>query len=114
PEVARRRNRAFDSRLGGEVTPHRVKRDSHAPLRARLFSGLCELPSAVSAAVMAYAMRHRGLAALRAGDGIDRAQRVMGTAHVALGTGGTTLGCLHSWLLFSFGNDLRGFRSARV
>ncbi len=32
-EVARRRHRAFDGRLGSEVAPHRVKRDSHAPLR---------------------------------------------------------------------------------
>jgi len=80
---------------------------------------------------MAYAMRHRGLAALRAGDRIDRAQRVMGTALVALGAGSATLGCLHGWLLFRFGMNLpfgmnlrfeinlpsginlRGFRSAR-
>ena len=94
-------HRALDGRLGGEVTPHRVKRDSHAPLPRRLFRDLCELPSAVGAAVMAHAMRHRGLAALRAGDGIDRAQRVMGAALVALGTGSTTFGCLHGWLLFS-------------
>jgi hypothetical protein len=35
---------------------------------------------------MAYAMRHRWFAALRAGDGIDRAQRIMSAALVTLGT----------------------------
>jgi hypothetical protein len=53
---------------------------------------------------MAHSMRHRGLAALRADDRIDRAQRVMGTTLVALGTGRTTLGCLHGWLLSSVWN----------
>ena len=41
-------------------------------------------------------MRQRGLAAMRAGDRIDRAQRVVRAAHVALGSGRTALGCLHN------------------
>lgn len=44
----------------------------------------------------AYAMRQGGLAAMRAGDRIDRAQRVVRAAHVALGSGRTALGCLHN------------------
>src|SRR5579864_7263942 len=47
----------------------------------------------------AYAMRQRGFAAMRAGDRIDRAQRVVRAALVALGSGRTALGCLHGVLL---------------
>ena len=44
----------------------------------------------------AYAMRQRGLTAMRAGDRIDWAQRVVRAALVALGSGRTALRCLHS------------------
>ena len=41
-------------------------------------------------------MRQRGLAAFTAGDRIDRTQRVVRAALVALGSGRATLGCLHN------------------
>jgi len=40
-------------------------------------------------------MGQGGLAALRTGDGVDCAQRVVGAAFIALGFGSTALRCLH-------------------
>jgi hypothetical protein len=40
-------------------------------------------------------MGQRGLAAIRTGDRVNRAQRVVSAAHVTLGAGGTAFGCLH-------------------
>ena len=45
-----------------------------------------EFTSAINPAMSADAMRQRGLAAVRTGDWIDRAQRVVSAAHVTLGS----------------------------
>jgi len=76
------RHRAFDGRLGGEIASHRVKRDSHAPLRNRLpqrprpaaFRG--KVPQ-----VMAYVMGQAwGSPHCEQAAGLTAPQRVMGTA----------------------------------
>ena len=71
-EITRRRDRSFNGSLGGEITPHRVERDSQCSTPAALLGRFGELASAIGAAMAAYAMRQHGLAALRAIGRIER------------------------------------------
>ena len=99
PEVAGGQDGAFNGRLWGEITPHRVERDFHGAYPVRLFLYLGELASAIGAAVAADAMRHHRLAARRAGTGVDGTECVVGTAHVLFRMRGSAFGCLHGELL---------------
>jgi hypothetical protein len=98
-EVAGGQDGALNSRLRGEIAPHRVKRDFHGRTPPRLFLYLGELAPAVGAAMAADAMRHDGLAARRAGAGVDGAERIMCPAHVFLRVRTTAFWCLHDELL---------------
>src|ERR1019366_8438202 len=98
-EVAGCQDGALNGRLGSEITAHRVERDFHGRTPPRLFLYLGELAAAVGAAMAADTMRHHGLAAGRAGAGIDGAERIMRAAHVFLRVRSTAFGCLHSELL---------------
>ena len=98
-EVAGRQDGALNGRLGGEITPHRVERDFHGRTPRALFLYLGQLAAAVGATMAADAMRHHGLAARRAGAGIDGPERIMRAAHVFLRVRTSAFGCLHDELL---------------
>jgi hypothetical protein len=96
PEIASGENAAFHRSLWGQVTPHRVKRDSHCSFPAgRLFLDRREFPPAIGAAMTAHPVGHYRFAAVRAGAGVYRSQGIVRAALVFLGVRGTAFGCLH-------------------
>src|ERR1700722_2215048 len=98
-EVAGCQDGALNSRLRGEITPHRVERDLHGRTPPRLFLDLGQLAATVGSTMAADAMRHHGLAARRAATGIDGAEGIMCAAHVLLRVRTSAFGCLHDELL---------------
>jgi len=85
-EVACRQDRSLDRGLGGEIAAHRVQRNFHGRPLTRLLLGRRQFTTAISAAVPAHTMRQGGFTALRTLDRINRTQRIVRAALVALGS----------------------------